>query len=98
MYRQSKDGALVPGKLSITKSTKDSNIILSNAFEYRAPSKKAEAEALEQMQQSGEPSKADMTSRFMGLIVVPKHQIEKIELEEKRSENGSQELPVRPKG
>jgi N-alpha-acetyltransferase 38, NatC auxiliary subunit len=77
---------------------KESNIVLSNAFEYRAPSKKAEAKALEQMQQTGESSTVNMTSRYMGLIVVPKHQIVKIELEEKRSEVGDQGLPTRMKG
>ena len=49
------------------------------------------------MRQTGEAAKADMTSRFMGLIVVPKNQIVKIELEERRSEPTSQELPVRQK-
>ena len=81
----------------LTDTSKDSNIILSNAFEYRAPSQKAEAMALEQLSQTGETRKADMTSRFMGLVVIPKHQIVKIELEERRSEPVSQELPVRQK-
>lgn len=54
--------------------------------------------ALQQMRETGETSKANMTSRFMGLIVVPKHQIVKIELEEKRSEETGQELPTRTKG
>jgi hypothetical protein len=80
----------------------DSNVILSNAFEYRAPSRKAEAAAIEQARTTGESSKADMTSRFMGLIVIPKHHIVKIELEERRSEPAetasSQEIPIRPKG
>jgi N-alpha-acetyltransferase 38, NatC auxiliary subunit len=81
-------------------SLQDSNVILSNAFEYRAPSKKAEAAATEQAERTGESSKADMTSRFMGLIVIPKHHIVKIELEERRSEPGvmSQDIPIRPKG
>ena len=74
---------------------KDSNIILSNAFEYRAPSEKAKEAAIEQLQQTGEPTEADMTSRFMGLIVIPKHQIVKIDLEGRRSEPTVQELPVR---
>jgi N-alpha-acetyltransferase 38, NatC auxiliary subunit len=85
------------GHSQTTKVLKDSNIILSNAFEYRAPSKQAEAHTLEQVQQTGEPTKGDMTSRFIGLIVVPKHQIIKIELEERRSEILGQELSLRPK-
>lgn len=75
----------------------DSNIILSNTFEYRSPSKKAEVAAVEQVAKTGASSKADMTSRFMGLIVVPKHQIVRVELEERRNESTGQELPVRPK-
>ena len=64
----------------------DCNVILSNAFEYRMPSAKEEAEAKQRMQQTGKSARAYMTSRFLGLIVVPKHQISKIEVEERRDE------------
>jgi N-alpha-acetyltransferase 38, NatC auxiliary subunit len=86
-------------KCAYAYSLQDSNVILSNAFEYRAPSKKAEAAAIEQAATTGESAEADMTSRFMGLIVIPKHHIVKIELEERRSEPGvvNQDIPIRPK-
>jgi hypothetical protein len=50
------------------------------------PSKKVEAKAKAEMQESGEPARANMDSRFLGLIVVPKNQIAKIEVEERRDE------------
>ena len=53
------------------------------------PSARAEAEAKERMQRTGEPARADMSSRFLGLIVVPKHQVAKIEVEERRDELAS---------
>ena len=53
------------------------------------PSAKAEAKAKDHMQQTGEPARADMASRVLGLIVVSKHQIAKIEGEERRDELAS---------
>lgn len=67
---------------------KDSNIILSNAFEYRMPSKAAEEAAIEQAMTSGQTARADMTSRFVGLIVVPGKHITKMEVEERRDGSG----------
>jgi len=78
------DGRLFTGIFRCTDS--DSNVILSNAFEYRLPSKAAEQAAKQQS------SRADMTSRFVGLVVVPGKQIEKMEVEEKRDWPS---LPVR---
>jgi hypothetical protein len=63
--------------------------VLSNAFEYSLPNKKAEAKAKAEMKQSGAPAQANMDSRFLGLIVIPKHQIAKIEVEERRDELAS---------
>lgn len=62
----------------------ESNIILANSFEYRMPSKSAEQKAIAQAKATGKPAKADMTSRFVGLIVVPGNQIVKVELEESK--------------
>jgi N-alpha-acetyltransferase 38, NatC auxiliary subunit len=70
----------------------ESNIILSNSFEYRLPSKAAEQKALENAKSTGGVAKADMTSRFVGLIVIPGNQIIKMEVEERRLP-----LPVRPR-
>lgn len=77
------DGRLFTGVFKCTDN--ESNVILSNSFEYRMPSKAAEEKAIEEAAATGKPVKADMTSRFVGLIVVPGHQIVKIELEETRT-------------
>ncbi|RJE27173.1 hypothetical protein PHISCL_00526 [Aspergillus sclerotialis] len=66
------------------------NIILATTFEYRfpAPSTVREAAAAanekEPDTRTNPPNlKLDMTSRFIGLVVVPGQHITKIELEEK---------------
>lgn len=46
------------------------------------PSREAERRAQEEVYTTGLPSRSDMTSRFVGLIVVPGRQIVKIMLEE----------------
>lgn len=58
----------------------DMNIILSNAHEYREPSPAALAAATG----SSVYSKvvADMSSRYVGLIVIPGEHVRKIEVEE----------------
>lgn len=64
----------------------DRNVILSNTFEYRLPSQNAvQAAAAETACTSDNATgkfKMDMTSRFIGLVVVPGQHITKIELEE----------------
>ena len=75
------DGRLFTGSFRCTDN--ESNIILSNAFEYRDSS---------EVDDQGATKK---TSRFLGLIVVPKHQTTKIELEERRNEPVLQDLPLR---
>ena len=71
-------------------------MILSRAYEYRHPSTKAINEALAaaarekedktkghaRSRQQSTVAKANMTSRFMGLIVVPGKHVIKIEVEE----------------
>lgn len=76
------DGRLFTGIFKCTDN--ESNVILANAFEYRMPSKAAEEKALAEVAATGKPAKADMTSRFVGLIVIPGKQIVKMELEESR--------------
>ncbi|KAK5940560.1 hypothetical protein PMZ80_006977 [Knufia obscura] len=73
------DGRLFTGIFKCTDN--ESNIILGNSFEYRMPSKSAEEKAMAEAKTTGKSAKADMTSRFVGLIVVPGHQIVKVELE-----------------
>ncbi|EED15187.1 conserved hypothetical protein [Talaromyces stipitatus ATCC 10500] len=64
----------------------DRNVILANTFEYRLPSQTAvqaaaAAETVSTPDATGK-FKMDMTSRFIGLVVVPGQYITKIELEE----------------
>lgn len=63
-----------------SSSTQDRNIILSLAYEYRAPSADVIRKAVEE---SGNPS-ASVTwnSRYVGLVVVPGQHVKKIEFEE----------------
>ena len=75
------DGRLFTGVFKCTDN--ESNVILSNSFEYRMPSRAAEQKAVAEAAATGKTAKADMTSRFVGLIVVPGHQIVKMELEER---------------
>ena len=76
----------------------ETNVVLSNTFEYRKPSPKEEARAIEEARLSGKAVKADMTSRFLGLVTIGKAQIIKIELEERRTDtSGGQNLPMRIK-
>ncbi|EAW11362.1 LSM domain-containing protein [Aspergillus clavatus NRRL 1] len=66
------------------------NIILGNTYEYRFPSSSAIKDAAAKTNDGEEvvapPErrniKLDMTSRFIGLVVVPSQHITKIELEE----------------
>lgn len=65
----------------------DRNVILANTFEYRLPSQTA-VQAAAAAETASTPDNAtgkfkmDMTSRFIGLVVVPGQHITKIELEE----------------
>lgn len=62
---------------------KGRNIILANTHEYREPSETALKVAADDALSKGKDKVvADMTSRFVGLIVVPGEHIRKIELEE----------------
>ncbi|MCJ1459195.1 hypothetical protein MMC28_009572 [Mycoblastus sanguinarius] len=65
-------------------SAQERNIILSQAFEYRQPAPNALKTAAEACSTPSAATtvKVDMTSRFLGLIVVPGQHIIKIELEE----------------
>ena len=89
------DGRLFSGTFRCTDN--GSNIILSNSFEYRLPSQADEKAAVEKMKATGQASRADMTSRFVGLIVIPGKQIAKMEVEERREWPSGQALSVRTK-
>lgn len=72
----------------------DRNIILANTHEYRFPSSSAIQVAAERAPTTSEPDttkiKVDMTSRLIGLVVVPGQHITKIELEENPHEMRAQ--------
>ncbi|KIW61938.1 hypothetical protein PV05_02004 [Exophiala xenobiotica] len=89
------DGRLFTGTFRCTDN--DSNIILSNTFEDRMPSRGSERAAIDKLKISGQTSRADMTSRFVGLIVVPGKQIAKLEVEDKREWPSGQSLSLRAK-
>ncbi|ORY54561.1 LSM domain-containing protein, partial [Pseudomassariella vexata] len=57
------------------------NIVLSLTHEYRQPSPQKLAEAMAKAD-SSETFRAEMTPRYLGLVVVPGQYIVKIELEE----------------
>ena len=71
--------------------------MLSNTFEYRKPSAKEELRLIEEAKLAGKSVKADMTSRFLGLVTIGPLQVVKIELEERRTDISSQTLPLRVK-
>ncbi|KAI9369139.1 hypothetical protein BJX61DRAFT_175022 [Aspergillus egyptiacus] len=64
----------------------DRNIILANTHEYRFPTpatvRNAALDASRENLEESQNLKLDMTSRFIGLVVVPGQHITKIELEE----------------
>lgn len=64
--------------------SQECNIILSQSYEYRQPTPDAvKAAAAESSSEASSTAtlKVDMTSRFLGLIVVPGQHITKIEVE-----------------
>ncbi len=89
------DGRLFSGIFRCTDN--ESNVILSNTFEYRKPSQAPEHAAVEKLKATGQASRADMTSRFVGLIVIPGKQISQVEVEERREWPSGQSLSVRTK-
>jgi len=95
LHIQSLDGRLFVGSFRCVDN--ENNVILSNAYEYRLPSDKAHKAAQEQAATGIGAAKANMTSRFLGLIVVPGKQIVKLEVEERAEMEGERPLPLRPK-
>ena len=64
-------------------ASQECNIILSQSYEYRQPSPNVVKAAAESSSETSSTAtlKVDMTSRFLGLIVVPGQYITKIEVE-----------------
>ncbi|UPK99566.1 hypothetical protein LCI18_010501 [Fusarium solani-melongenae] len=80
------DGRLFWGALKCTDP--DRNIVLAHTYEYRQPSSRQRAEAAEKA--GGETIKLDMSSRYLGLVVVPGHHIVRMEVEEFASQMRNQ--------
>ncbi len=60
----------------------DSNVVLAHTYEYRQPSDERVRRHLAEEAAEGTTVALDMTSRYLGLIVVPGHHIVKMELEQ----------------
>ncbi|KAJ6442976.1 LSM domain-containing protein [Purpureocillium lavendulum] len=74
------DGRLFWGSFKCTDS--DSNVVLAHTYEYRQPSSERVRRHLAEEAAEGTTVALDMTSRYLGLIVVPGHHIVKMELEQ----------------
>ncbi|PTD11831.1 hypothetical protein HYE67_008861 [Fusarium culmorum] len=72
------DGRLFWGSLKCTDP--DRNIVLSHTYEYRQPSSREREKAVEEA--DGASVKVEMTSRYLGLVVIPGHHIAKMEVEQ----------------
>lgn len=78
----------LPYKSILTRVHQERNLILANSLEYRSPTPSAveaaakEHEAWDNAPQASQATvKVNMTSRLIGLIVIPGRYITKIELE-----------------
>ncbi|OAQ76116.1 LSM domain-containing protein [Purpureocillium lilacinum] len=74
------DGRLFWGSFKCTDP--DSNVVLAHTYEYRQPSDERVRRHLAEEAAEGTTVALDMTSRYLGLIVVPGHHIVKMELEQ----------------
>ncbi|CAM1504078.1 Fc.00g016690.m01.CDS01 [Cosmosporella sp. VM-42] len=72
------DGRLFWGSLKCTDP--DKNIVLAHTYEYRQPSAKKVAEAAA-TKAPDESVTLDLTSRYLGLVVVPGHHIVRLQVE-----------------
>ncbi|KAL7943189.1 hypothetical protein V8C42DRAFT_329945 [Trichoderma barbatum] len=72
------DGRMFRGSFKCTDP--DKNIVLANTHEYRQPSEEERSAAAANA--SGTSTTLDMTSRYLGLIVVPGQYIVKMEAEQ----------------
>ena len=74
---------LSTGPQTAANVSQECNIILSQSYEYRQPTSDAVKAAAESSSgtSSTKTLKVEMTSRFLGLIVVPGQYITKIEVE-----------------
>ncbi|TGJ88476.1 hypothetical protein E0Z10_g316 [Xylaria hypoxylon] len=75
------DGRMFIGTFKCTDT--DRNVVLSVTHEYRQPSQQKLTEATAAAaSENSQTVKADMTSRYLGLVVIPGEHIVKMEVEE----------------
>ncbi|SLM37354.1 Like-Sm (LSM) domain [Lasallia pustulata] len=76
-----------------TDLNQERNVVLSRAYEYRQPSASAwkDAAAKESATAPGTPVTLNMTSRFLGLVVLPGHEITSIAVEDALRVSGTSE-------
>ncbi|KAL6863058.1 hypothetical protein ACO1O0_003302 [Amphichorda felina] len=77
------DGRMFRGAFKCTDP--DTNVVLSQTYEYRQPSARQRADAAVDAaveKATGGSVTLDMTSRYLGLVVVPGHHIVKMEVEQ----------------
>ena len=85
---------------------KESNLVLQHTYEYRQPTAQQVAEAAAAAaaaatagsRESKDKIKLDMTSRYLGLVVVPGRHIVRIEVEEFASQMRGRRLQVQRPG
>ncbi|KAH8166195.1 hypothetical protein CIB48_g2041 [Xylaria polymorpha] len=82
------DGRMFIGTFKCTDT--DRNVVLSLTYEYRQPSQQKLAEAA--ASSNSATVKADMTSRYLGLVVIPGEHIVKMEVEEFTSQIKSRSI------
>jgi hypothetical protein len=71
----------------------DRNVVLSVTYEYRQPSQQTLAEASAAAESANSKTvKADMISRYLGLVVIPGEHIVKMEVEEFSSQVRSRSI------
>ncbi|CAH0056659.1 unnamed protein product [Clonostachys solani] len=77
------DGRIFRGAFKCTDQHQ--NVVLAQTFEYRQPSTQQREAAAAAAEAAGRPPATltmDLTSRYLGLVVVPGHHIIKMELEQ----------------
>ncbi|CRK10940.1 hypothetical protein BN1708_009973 [Verticillium longisporum] len=74
------DGRMFLGQFKCTDP--DQNVVLAHTYEYRQPTVQQQGDAARAAGANAESVKMDMTSRYLGLVVVPGEHIVKIEVEE----------------
>ncbi|KFA49285.1 hypothetical protein S40293_07865 [Stachybotrys chartarum IBT 40293] len=74
------DGRMFSGSFKCTDP--DKNVILAHAYEYRQPTAEKKAEGVQEAASTSQATVTlDMTSRYLGLIVIPGEHIVKMEVE-----------------